>query len=84
MGVKNVTNGRTNEQGVSRSRMPRAALPLSYMAGSILLYEVMTSVTILQLALEPFLSLISFGEKGAREISVCSEEIHSALQYSVV
>ena len=66
------------------SIMPRAALPLSYMAGSILLYEEMTSVTMLQLALEPFLSLISFGEKGAREIFVCSEEIHSALQYSVV
>ena len=29
--------------------------PLSYMAGSILLYEKMTSATMLQLALEPFL-----------------------------
>ena len=50
--------------------MPRAALPLSYMAGSILLYEEMTSVTILQLALEPVLSLISFGREG-REKYLC-------------
>ena len=37
--------------------MPRAALPLSYMAGSILWYEEMTCVTMLQLVLEPSVCL---------------------------
>ena len=52
--------------------MPRAALPLSYMAGSILLYEEMTSVTMLQLALEPFLSANSAAIfKTAQLVGIC-------------
>ena len=57
--------------------MPRAALPLSYMAGNILLYGEMKSVTILQLVLEPFLSAnsppmqwINMGKNNGKEFGL--------------